>query len=116
MRYHAGRMPSIEQLVALLPDVTVEALPIPRGCSDRFFAALWDQPEACLDPGVRRASSVWHEMPSSATARGLRALADDLRNGRWEQRNRELESLDELDVGLRIVVSGGGLDTRMYVC
>ena len=103
---HADRMPSIGQLAALLPEASTEPLPIPRGCSDRFFAALWDQPEACLDPDVRRASSVWHDLPPAATERGLRMLAEDLRSGRWEERNRHLAQLKEFDAGLRLVISG----------
>ena len=34
----------------------------------------------------------------------MERLADDLASGRWEQRNGDLLELDELDLGLRLVV------------
>lgn len=102
---HAERMPSINQLRDLLPSPVIEKVPIPARCTDQFFIALWDRPEACLDPRVRRASSVWHQMPAAAVERGLTALAQDLESGRWEHEYGQLRGLDQLDVGLRLVVA-----------
>jgi hypothetical protein len=58
-----------------------------------------------LDPMVRRCSSVWHELPPAAYADGLARLEADLESGRWDERYGHLREKDELDVGLRLVVS-----------
>ncbi len=97
--------PTIEQLEALLPDLRVEPLPVPAGCTDGFCIALWDRPDAHLDPNVRRASSIWHQLPDEVTSRGLERLRADLESGAWERRHGELRTRDELDVGLRLVVA-----------
>jgi SAM-dependent methyltransferase len=66
--YHASAMPPIKELIAMLPDPSVEPVPVPNGCSDGFFLALWDRPQMHLDPNVRRASSCWHRMPRARGA------------------------------------------------
>jgi len=97
--------PTFEQLEALLPNLRVEPLPVPAGCTDGFCIALWDRPEAHLDPGVRRSSSIWHQLPEDVTARGLGRLRRDLASGEWDRRHGELRSRQELDVGLRLVTA-----------
>ena len=105
LEIHGDAMPPIAELAGMLPDATVEAVPVPRLCEDGFFCALWDRPEMHLDPQVRRASSVWHLMPPEETERGLEALRADLESGVWEEHHGHLRSSAELDVGLRLVVS-----------
>jgi hypothetical protein len=105
MGVHAKRMPSVNQLRDLLPSSVIERVPLPARCSDQFFIALWDRPEACLDPRVRRGSSVWHQMPPAAVERGLTALAKDLKSGQWDREYGHLRDLDQLDVGLRLVIA-----------
>jgi SAM-dependent methyltransferase len=105
LRYHAEAMPPIDELTALLPNAAVEPVPIPNGCVDGFFIALWDRPELHLDPEVRRASSVWHSMPELEAEHGLALLRADLESGRWDERHSHLRDLPELDVGLRLVTS-----------
>ncbi len=102
---HAEAMPPIGQLEALLPNPSVEHLPVPRLCEDGFFCALWDRPEMQLDPKVRRASSVWHLMPDAETESGLARLRADLQSGLWEERFGHLRSAPELDVGLRLITA-----------
>lgn len=105
---HSELMPPIDELTAMLggAEVAVEAVPLPRGCTDGFFFALWDRPELHLDPEVRRASTVWHEMEPEQIAGGLAALQTDLESGRWDQRHGHLrEDTPELDLGLRVVVA-----------
>jgi SAM-dependent methyltransferase len=104
---HSDFMPAIEELVALLGGgVAVEAVPIPRQCSDGFFIALWDRPELHLDPEVRRGSTVWHVMERDEIAGGLAALAADLESGRWDERHAYLrDDTAELDLGLRLLVA-----------
>jgi SAM-dependent methyltransferase len=103
--YHASAMPPIEGLTTMLPGATVEPVPVPNGCVDGFFIALWDRPELHLDPDVRRASSSWHQMPQDEIERGLSELRADLESGRWDERNGHLRDLPQLDVGLRLVTA-----------
>jgi len=95
--------PTLARLDALLPNMRIEPLPVPADCADGFCIALWDRPEAHLDPDVRRASSIWHQLPGEVTARGLERLRDDLESGEWDRRHGELRRTPELDVGLRLV-------------
>jgi SAM-dependent methyltransferase len=96
-------MPSMAELTAKLPGATIEAVPIPRGCLDGFTIAFWDRPERFLDPEARRATSTWHRMSPEAIERGLERLRADLENGRWDEKHGHLRTLDELDLGLRLV-------------
>lgn len=105
LEIHADAMPPIEGLAGMLPNASVEAVPVPRDCEDGFFCAIWDRPELHLDPAVRRASSVWHLMEPDEIESGLAALEADLRSGRWDERHGHLREERELDVGLRLVVS-----------
>lgn len=103
--FHAEVMLPIEELAAMLPGAAVEPVPIPNGCTDGFWLAIWDRPEMHLDPDVRRASSSWHHMEQSEIDRGLENLAADLESGRWDGRNGHLRTQPELDVGLRLLIA-----------
>jgi SAM-dependent methyltransferase len=105
LEIHGDAMPPIDDLLAMLPGARLEAVPVPRLCEDGFFCALWDRPEMHLDPRVRRASSVWHLMAPEETELGLKALRADLESGAWDERYGHLREQQELDVGLRLVVS-----------
>jgi SAM-dependent methyltransferase len=104
---HSGFMPPLAELTAMLgPGARVEAVPIPRLCTDGFFFALWDRPELQLDPEVRRASTVWHVMGPERIESGLAELRADLESGRWDERHGHLrERTAELDLGLRLLVA-----------
>jgi SAM-dependent methyltransferase len=103
--FHERVMPPVEELAAMLPNASVEPVPIPAGCTDGFWMAVWDRPEMHLDPDVRRASSVWHQISQDEIERGLAKLEADLESGRWDERNGRLRELPELDVGLRLVTA-----------
>jgi SAM-dependent methyltransferase len=92
-------------LVAMLPGATSSPLPVPRDCTDHFFAALWARPELLLDDEVVRPMWVWQSISGEARQAGRKRLVADLRSGAWEERYGRLRSKDELDVGLRLVVS-----------
>ena len=101
---HAERLGS-EALAARLPAASVRPLPVPRDCRDLFFAALWARPEMALDPEVTRPMWVMERLPEAARREGLERLAADLESGAWRERNAGLLGLEELDVGLRLIVS-----------
>jgi SAM-dependent methyltransferase len=105
---HAYAMLPIEVQTAMFEgaaSVSVEAIPVPRNCTDSFFCALWDRPEMHLDPEVRQGSSVWHAMGDEEVEAGVAALRADLESGRWDERHGELRETSELDVGLRLIVA-----------
>jgi SAM-dependent methyltransferase len=102
---HAEMMGPIATVTAALADPKVEAIPMPRLCTDGFWCALWDRPELHLDPEVRRASSGWHRIGAAERERGLAALQADLEGGVWDERYGHLRTAPELDVGLRLVIS-----------
>ncbi len=95
----------IGELAKKLPSAAVEVVACPRDCSDVFVLTLWARPELHLDPIVRRASSNWHRMRPDQTERGLERLRADLESGRWDERYGHLRGLEELDVGLRLLVA-----------
>lgn len=50
------RFPPIDTIVDVLGGRTrVERIPTPYDCTDGFFEAFWNRPEALLDPAVRSA-------------------------------------------------------------
>jgi SAM-dependent methyltransferase len=97
--------PTISHLQAVLPNVQVEAISVPADCTDGFLIALWNRPEAHLDPNVRRSSSTWHRLPSAVVERGVNQLRQDLDTGEWDRRYGHLRTLRALDVGLRLVTA-----------
>jgi SAM-dependent methyltransferase len=97
--------PTIGQLESTLPNVRVDAIPVPADCTDGFCVALWSRPEAHLDRGVRRSSSIWHLLPAAVVEPALDRLRSDLENGEWDRRYGRLREKRSLDVGLRLVTA-----------
>jgi SAM-dependent methyltransferase len=103
---HSEFMPALDELAELMGGASIEAVPIPRRCSDGFFLALWDRPEMHLDPEVRRGSTIWHVMTPEEAGPGLAGLEADLESGAWDERHGHLrEETPELDLGLRLLVA-----------
>jgi SAM-dependent methyltransferase len=96
---------SSRNLTALLPAARSSPLPVPRDCTDHFFAALWARPELLFDEAVVRPMWVWQSISEESRRTGRERLAADLESGAWAARYGRLRELDELDVGLRLVVS-----------
>ncbi len=96
---------SSARLAAVLPAAKELPLPVPRDCSDHFFAALWARPELFLDAKVVQPMWVWQRLSAEARQDGRGRLAADLESGAWDERFGRLRKMRELDVGLRLVVS-----------
>jgi SAM-dependent methyltransferase len=92
-------------LARMLPASASSSLPVPRDCTDLFFAALWARPEMLFDEDVVRPMWVWQSIPEEARQAGRMRLAADLESGAWEERYGHLRQQSELDVGLRLIVS-----------
>lgn len=103
MRAEEEKMPTMDELKALLPVAEIEVVPAPSRCRDEFTSALWDRPERFLEPDVLRASSLWHSLPPAAIERGQQRLREDLESGRWDEKHGHLRTLPELDIGLRLI-------------
>jgi hypothetical protein len=58
-----------------------------------------------LDAKARAATSGFARMPANVVDRVVSEIARDLASGLWDDRHGQLRSLDELDVGLRLVVA-----------
>jgi ubiquinone/menaquinone biosynthesis C-methylase UbiE len=106
MRWDGERFPAMEELAAELPGADVSAIPVPRDCTDGFLAAYFARPERYLDPAVRATMSVFAQAPDPAGVdAGLRALAEDLRSGRWDARYGWLRDAPSIDAGYRLLVA-----------
>jgi SAM-dependent methyltransferase len=101
-----GHAVPIARLVELLSGARVEPVLVPHDCTDGFAAAFWRRPEAYLDPGVRAGISILAQADSHELVGGLSVLATDLDSGAWHDHHHELLTLDRLDAGYRLIVSG----------
>jgi SAM-dependent methyltransferase len=99
------RAASIADIISIVGSGQVVEVPVPHDCSDGFLGAFWRRPEAYLDPRVRRGISAFWELEVDAVDAGLRRLAADIENGVWAERQRDLLTRDELDLGYRLIVA-----------
>ncbi len=95
-----------------LGSVVFTPVPIPHDCADGFYGAYWRRPEAYLDPRVRAGTSVFTQVSSGAVDRALAALSADLETGRWQERHRELLTMDELHLGYYLITAEQTQDRR----
>lgn len=95
---------AIPRLCELLETRDVRVVPVPHDCVDGFLGAYWRRPEAYLDPAVRAGISSLARLDQSVVQAGMELLLEDLRSGEWERRHAQLLSLDEFDIGYRLVV------------
>ncbi len=94
-----------QELQDLLGEVEVHTVRVPHDCCDGFYQAYWRRPRAYLDQGVRDGISVFHRLPANEVSSAMERLRRDLDDGGWEERYGHLHGMDELDVGVRPVVS-----------
>jgi hypothetical protein len=85
--------------------VVVETILTGRGTPDWNLASFWAHPERVLDEEARRATSAFARMDPAVVERVVAEVGRDLENGTWEERYGHLRALDELDVGMRLVVA-----------
>ena len=103
------RFPTIERVAAALGGrVRVETVPTPADCTDGFFEAYWNRPEALLDPAVRAAQSVWALISPEAEARIVERLGRELADGTWDAAHGHLREQASLEGSLRLVISEPG--------
>ncbi len=86
----------------------IETIPTPADCTDGFFEAFWNRPEALLDDGIRETQSVWRLLGDGVEARIVERLRDSLQSGDWDRRHGALRKRDSLTGALRLVVSEPG--------
>jgi len=96
---------TLEEVAKQLRATTVEVVPIPHDCVDGFLLAYWRRPQALLDPAARDGISCFARLEPAAIADGIGRLSDDIASGAWAERNAELLELEELDLGLRLLVA-----------
>ncbi len=94
-----------QELQDLLGRVEVRTVPVPHGCCDGFYQAYWRRPHSYLHQGVRDGISVFHRLPANEVSSAIEQLRGDLDDGTWEERYGHLRGMEELDVGLRLIVS-----------
>ncbi len=98
--------PTIDELVELLGGmVTLEAVPTSRDTPDWTLGSFWAHPERVLDPAARQATSGFARMAPEVVERVITDVSSDLASGEWDRRHGHLRDLDELDVGMRLLVS-----------
>jgi SAM-dependent methyltransferase len=86
-------------------DAEVQPLPLARDTSDWMLGSFWAHPERVLDDDARANTSGFARMPPAVVERVVSALRRDLDDGSWDERHGELRTLDEYDVGLRLVTA-----------
>jgi hypothetical protein len=97
--------PATDELAAWLGGrVEVQTVPVHRDSPDWTFGSFWAHPERVLDRDARNATSGFARTPEATVDRAVTALRRDLRSGAWDRRHGHLRELEELDVGLRLVV------------
>jgi SAM-dependent methyltransferase len=97
-------LPRPQEVADLLgPATDVRELAVPADCVDGFLPAYWRRPEAYLNAQVRQSMSGLQLLPLDVLSRGIAALAADLEDGTWQQRNSALLQQDALDVGWRLL-------------
>ena len=99
-----SRYPRLDEF-DVLGRVTVDPVPVPADCTDGFTAAYWRRPEAYLDKAVRANMSTFALLDERVVSEGVARLAADLADRSWHRRSAPLLTLDEFDVGYRVVVA-----------
>lgn len=82
----------------------VEPVLVPSDCIDGFNLAFWQRPAAYLDPEVRACMSGLALLSTDLVAERMEHLREDIADGTWHARHRDLLRMDAIDGGFRLVV------------
>jgi SAM-dependent methyltransferase len=97
------------EVAAELGGVTrIETIPTPADCTDGFFEAVWNRPEALLDPAVRASQSLWQLVGRDLEEEIVARLAADLESGRWDEEHGALRAQQSYEGSLRLLISEPG--------
>jgi SAM-dependent methyltransferase len=100
------RFRTVEEVAADLGGtVRIERIPTPADCSDGFFEAFWNRPEALLDPEVRASQSLWALLGPRVEEAIVDRLRGALNSGAWDSEHGHLRQLRSYDGALRLVIS-----------
>ena len=100
------RFRTIDEVAAALGgSVRVEHVPTPADCTDGFFEAFWNRPEALLDPEVRASQSLWALLAPGVEERIVERLRTALESGAWDAEHGRLRRQQSYDGALRLVIS-----------
>jgi SAM-dependent methyltransferase len=98
--------PPIDRLAGWLGGtVVVEEVLTSRDTPDWTLASFWAHPERILDDTARNATSGFARMEPAVVDRVVASVRRDLGDGTWDTRYGHLRDLEELDVGMRLVVA-----------
>jgi SAM-dependent methyltransferase len=93
------------ELRAIFGDLTLVPVPVPHDCTDGFYGAFWQRPEAYLDQAVRDGISVFAQIPAAQVKSATNALRADLTRGAWHHRHTGLLKRTELHLGYYVAVA-----------
>lgn len=99
-------LPAPSLLLDWLGGGEVHPLPVARNTPDWTLMSFWAHPERVLDPEARAATSGFARMPEAVVDRVVADVRRDLQDGTWDERHGHLRALEELDVGMRLIVAG----------
>ena len=104
-----ARFPRLDQVIDTLTpgssEVRVDAVAVPKDCSDGFGEAFFARPEAFLQPEIRAATSGLVLTDPQAVHRGLHRLEEDLTSGAWDEKYGHLRSQAERCGAIRLVTA-----------
>lgn len=86
-------------------EVDILSIPIQKNTSDWSLMSFWAHPERVLDPIARASTSGFARQPKEVVDRVVNEVEHDLKNGLWDEKYGHLRTLNELDVGLRLIVA-----------
>jgi SAM-dependent methyltransferase len=105
---HESGLPTLSTILGCLGPAVVEPLPVPADCRDGVLGAYWRRPAAFLNPNVRAAISGIALLDQVVVDAAVSRLERDLASGAWSERHAHLLSLDEVDLGYRLIIAGAG--------
>jgi SAM-dependent methyltransferase len=100
------RFGALEEVAAELGgQVRIERIPTPADCTDGFFEAFWNRPEALLDPAVRASQSIWELLDDGVEDEIFTRLTADLESGAWDVEHGAMREQSSYEGALRLVIS-----------